>query len=160
MIIRLGPLPREGAIHWTQDTIALLDVLGEDTVLPFALPREQLTEMRKVLEAMRRRALSSDAFEWEVETSLDDLKPILTYWLNIGRLSDKAVAEAGASWSSPEGEEFHSAMLDSLLDQVAEVDGTYAERLRRAWRQPVAQPELFGSRGWSDVAGFCEPPAN
>ena len=141
MIIRLGPLPREGAVHWTEDTISLLDTLGDSPLLPFALPREQRTAMRALLEAMRRRALSAEVFEWELEATLEELKPTLTYWLNIGRLSDQTVADVGGRWSSPEGEEFHASILKALLEQVAQEDPSYAERLRRAWRQPLAPPE-------------------
>lgn len=140
MIIRLGPLPRDGAVRWTKDAMALLDALGESPLLPFALPLEQRMAMQALLEAMHRRALSADVFEWTLETTLGDLKPILAYWLNIGRLSDQAVADAGGRWSSPEGEEFHTALLSTLIDQLAEVDASYAERLRQAWRQPVAPP--------------------
>lgn len=137
VIIRLGPLPYEGALSWTEDTLSLLDALGDSPLLPFALPREQVEQMRSVLVAMHRRALSSPIFTWEVEVSVEELKPMLTYWLNIGRLSDETVTASGGRWATAAGEDFHGAILTSLLDQLEEVDPTYVSRLRLAWRLPV-----------------------
>ena len=137
MIIRLGPLPHDGAVRWTADTLELLRVLGDSPLLPFALPREEVAAMTRILEAMHERARTSAEFVWECETTLEELKPILTYWLNIGRLSDETVAASGGRWSSEAGEEFHTGVLASLIDQIETVDATYAERLRSAWRQPV-----------------------
>lgn len=137
MLIRLGPLPYEGAVLWTADTLALLDALGDSPLLPFALPIEQVEQMRAVLVAMHRRALSSPIFSWEAEVSVEELKPMLTYWLNIGRLSDETVAASGGRWACDAGEDFHRAVLDSVLGQLEEVDPVYVARLRLAWSRPV-----------------------
>ena len=137
MLIRLGPLPYEGAVLWTADTLALLDALGDSPLLPFALPREQVEQMRAVLVAMHRRALSSPIFSWEAEVSVEELKPMLTYWLNIGRLSDETVAASGGRWASEAGEDFHRAVVESVLGQLEEVDAVYVARLRLAWSRPI-----------------------
>lgn len=137
MLIRLGPLPYEGAVLWTADTLALLDALGDSPLLPFALPKEQVEQMRRVLVAMHRRALASPIFTWEAEVSVEELKPMLTYWLNIGRLSDETVDASGGRWACAAGEDFHRAILNSLLDQLEEVDPVYVSRLRVAWGRPT-----------------------
>lgn len=137
MIIELGPLPRDGALSWTSETIELLDALADSPLLPFKLPREAYHELRRILEDMRRTAEHERDFRWRCEIDVEHLKPLLTYWVNLGRLSDDTIAASGARWSGDDGERFHGAVLDALLVQLDEVDPEHADRLRRAWRQPA-----------------------
>src|SRR5687767_3969125 len=104
MIIELGPLPRDGARAWTSETIALLDALAGSPLLPFKLPQETYLELRAILESMHRSTDRTSDFRWRCEVEVDELKPLLTYWLNLGRLSDDTVAASGGRWSGDEGE--------------------------------------------------------
>lgn len=134
MMLRLGPLPSEGALRWMEDTIQLLDALG-DARLPFALPLEQRVALRELLEAMRSNALTTDVFEWETDTTLDDLRPILTYWLNIGRLSDQMLADAGGPVVVGRGRGVPRcrAQRRARSKSARRTQGT-RKRLRVAWR--------------------------
>lgn len=136
MHLRLGPLSSEGARAWTTNTLALLDALRGCPDLPFALPDEMITVYRSVLEGMRSMAEGTTEFVWECDTTLEDLKPVVTYWVNIGNLSDATLEVLGGHWACPAGEAFHSEMLESLLSQLEESEPEFGARLRSIWSAP------------------------
>lgn len=141
MHLRLGPLSSEGATAWTTDTLVLLDALEGCENLPFALPVEMVTLYRAILERMRELAQGTVEFFWECDTTLDELKPIATYWVNIGNLSDAAVEALGGQWSRPAGEAFHTEMLACLLEQLEEEEPAFGARLRAIWQlRPTPVP--------------------
>lgn len=135
MRLRLGPLPAAEGRVWTADTLKLFDAVDGDPCLPFALPVETLIGMRAIVEAMGRRAASTTegSFTWECDTTLAELKTLITYWLNLGKLSERTLASIGGRYSGAEGERFHTALLDSLLAHLRSVDPEYAARLRVGW---------------------------
>jgi hypothetical protein len=137
MRLRLGPLPCDGARAWTADTLALFDVLDGEPGLPFALPAEALAEMRSIVQAMQRRAATGTSFVWECDTTMADLKALITYWLNIGKLSSETLERVGGHWSDDVGERFHRLLLDALLEHLDGIDPAYADRLRRGWDRPT-----------------------
>jgi hypothetical protein len=146
--LRLGPLPCAEAMVWTTETLELFDVIEGDPRLPFALPFEALLEMRGVLRAMQATAAAAagPSFVWDCETTLSDLKTLITYWLNLGKLSDQTLDSIGGRYSGDDGERFHAVLLASLLDEVEAVDPTYAGRLREGWSQPVPVEEVIDLR--------------
>jgi hypothetical protein len=165
MRMRLGPLPaREGRI-WSADTLALLDALDRETRLPFALPIEALAAMRTVVRAIHdAAAVGGESFVWDCETTLPDLKTLITYWLNIGKLSDGTLDQIGGRYSGDDGERFHARLLSSMLQQLDAVDATYADRLRDAWRRPttpttVAAPAIVDLRPMPAPAPASAPNA-
>ncbi len=136
MRLRMGPLSSEGARAWTTDTLALLDALQSCADLPFSLPDEMVSLYRTILERMHDLAEGTTEFFWECDTTLEDLKPVVTYWVNIGNLTDAAVEALGGQWSRPAGEAFHSELLRSLLTQLEESEPVFAARLRTTWSGP------------------------
>jgi hypothetical protein len=138
--LRLGPLPCAEALVWTTDTLALFDAIEDDPRLPFALPFEALVGMRGVVSALRAVAARTAApsFFWECETTLGDLKTLVTYWLNLGKLSDETLESIGGRYSGDVGERFHAALLASLIEGLEAADPVYAARLRQVWSQPVS----------------------
>ena len=135
--LRLGPLPCAEARVWTSDTLALFDRLEGEPGLPFALPREAWLSMRAVVAAMHRRADVGSSFFWDCDTTLPELKTLVTYWLNLGKLSADTLDRIGGEYSGEVGERFHARLLSSLLDQLDDADPTYAARLRAMWGRPV-----------------------
>ena len=136
--LRLGPLPPAEALVWTADTLDLFDAVEGDPRLPFALPVEALVEMRAVVTALRARASAAgQPFFWDCETTLPELKTLITYWLNLGKLSERTLDRIGGRYSGEVGERFHAALLTSLLAQLEAVDPVYAERLRTSWERPT-----------------------
>lgn len=136
MHLRLGPLSSEGAEAWTTGTLALLDALDGCANLPFALPEEMVAQYRSILVRMRAQAQASETFFWECDTTLEDLKPVVTYWVNIGNLSDATLEALGGQWASPAGEAFHSELLAALLEQLEVEEPAFGARLRATWQSP------------------------
>ena len=159
MRLRLGPLPADDALVWTADTLELFDALDGDPRLPFSLPVEALIEMRAVVSAMQARASAGRSFVWQCETTLDDLKTLITYWLNIGKLSEHTLEAIGGRYSGEAGERFHAVLLASLLEQLAAVEPAYAARLREGWsRQATAPTELLDLRSGTDAPATAAAP--
>src|SRR5205085_1052310 len=110
--LRVGPIPTDGAYAWIDNTFALLDALERSPRLPFALVEETVETMRVQLQLLRDRIDSGDAVvEWVCDADGAELRSLLTYWVNIGQLSDDTLAAAGVGWGPEEAERFHSRLL-------------------------------------------------
>lgn len=126
--------------------MALFDAVEGDPRLPFAVPVEALVEMRAVVRALGIRASAGEPFFWECETTLPELKMLITYWLNLGKLSEDTLARIGGRYSGEVGERFHAVLLESLLAELEPVDPEYAARLRASWRRPVSPRAIVDLR--------------
>jgi hypothetical protein len=136
--LRVGPVPTDGAHAWIDNTLELLDALERSPLLPFALSDDTVDDMRHHLRGLRSLVdRGAPEIAWECEADGPELRSLLTYWVNIGQLSEETLRAAGVGWASDEGERFHARLLRSVIDGLAPIDAPYAERLERAWHQPA-----------------------
>lgn len=133
MRIELGPYRSSAAHEWLAHARELVTLVAANRAqLPFNLPDEIVDELRWYIDEWDTAASKADEFRWAGDVDRGDLRNLLTYWLNLARVSNDR-PELGVSAEG--AREFYPAVVSDILDALAahDADAAFSRRLRAAW---------------------------
>jgi hypothetical protein len=131
--IELGPYSSEAARAWLTNARQLLQYAGENrTTLPFNLPPEIIDTFHWFLDEWQNAAEKSAEFRWSGDVDADDMRKLLTYWLNLANVANES---AEFSTSPEPARAFYPSVVGELIDSLEDQPGhdTFCGRVRKAW---------------------------
>lgn len=134
MIVELGPYAAGAARAWIANARQLLEFATSSRgTLPIDLPPEVIDTFRRYLDAWDAAADTGtdDTFHWTAEIEPTDLHTLLTYWLNLARVT----RERKLPVSEEPARHFYPAVVADLLDALRK-DPRYenfCDLARAAW---------------------------
>lgn len=133
MVIEVGPYTSAAARAWLANARQLLDFAGANRAqLPFDLPSEVIEELRWYVDGWDNAAQKSDVFRWSGEVDATKLRTLLTYWLNLARVTDE---RHDVPTSPTLARVFYPGVVGELLDALEDEPGhrSFCRRMRTAW---------------------------
>jgi hypothetical protein len=121
----------EAWITHAEQLLDLLDSLEPSAAAAFSVPEDVLETFRRCLGEWREGLRPAEsALEWTTTPDADELRRLMTYWLNLAVRSNEA-PEAERS----RGTGFYLTMVDALLGLLAADPCTaeFAEIARSRW---------------------------
>ena len=132
MIVELGPYRSDAASAWIAHARQLLDFASTSRAeLPIEVPPEVIEGFRWYLDEWDNAADKRDDLRWSAEIEPTDLRTLLTYWLNLARVTDERQLPISAQLAS----QFYPAIVADLLDALEKEPGygRFCDRARMAW---------------------------
>ena len=132
----IGPVAGAAARVWIDNTRTIVEAIrAQPDKLPFRVPDGVTDEFLSYLDAWRVAAEGVDEFLWEGRTEPQHLRMLLTYWINIDRLTDRQLADLGVGWSPPAGEPFFHVLSAAIIAALLSNDelADFGENLSILW---------------------------
>lgn len=131
----IGPVPATAARVWIANTRKIVDaVRTQPEKIPFRVPDDVGDAFAEYLDRWWQEA-QDEEFHWSGEEDPERLRMLLTYWVNIDRLTDAQMADLGVTWSPPAGEPFFQAVTAAVIAALVSNDelADFGETLRVLW---------------------------